>query len=102
VRAFERRPKCSRELGVAGFAPVMVLSPARHRRPDILTLRQYRTVRPAHLFKVLRPLTVSRGRFLVRLLRAQLQGHQGPDTAEGKILSLAAFHTGIDKEKATR
>jgi hypothetical protein len=27
---------------------------------------------------------------------------KGADTAEGKILSLAAFHTRIDKEKATR
>jgi hypothetical protein len=50
VCAFEGRSESGRELGVAGFALVVMLPAASHRWPDNAALGANRAVRPTHLF----------------------------------------------------
>jgi hypothetical protein len=53
VCAFEWRSKSGCKFGVAGFALVVVLSPASERQADVSAPRANRASRPAHPFEVL-------------------------------------------------
>jgi hypothetical protein len=61
--AFERRSHRHGELGVTGFAEVVMHPAAFHRRTDVPALRTDWTVRPAHSFEM-RPTGVVTGKLL--------------------------------------
>ncbi len=51
--AFERRPKCGREFGVANFALVIVLATTGHRWANVAAFGTNRTMRPTNPFEMM-------------------------------------------------
>ena len=51
MRSLKEASECGGELGVAGFAPMVGLATANHRRANVATPGANGTVRPTHLFE---------------------------------------------------